>query len=124
MTDRLKDKIALVTGGSSGIGRAASQLFAREGAKVVIVDIDVAGGEETVQRITEEGGEAHFVRTDVSKSDEVEALVKEIIKKYNRLDCAYNNAGIMPDADESVLGLEEGIWQRVMDVNAKGIALC
>jgi NAD(P)-dependent dehydrogenase (short-subunit alcohol dehydrogenase family) len=72
MTDRLKGKIALVTGGSSGIGRVAAKLFTREGAKVVIADINVEGGEETVRRISEAGGEALFVRTDISKSAEVE----------------------------------------------------
>ena len=90
MTDRLKEKIALITGGSSGIGRAAAQLFSREGARVVIADINVEGGEETVRRINDEGGEAQFVKTDVSKSDEVEALIKKIIEMYSRLDCAYN----------------------------------
>jgi NAD(P)-dependent dehydrogenase (short-subunit alcohol dehydrogenase family) len=77
MTDRLKDKIALITGGSSGIARAAAQLFSREGAKVVIADINVEGGEETVRSISDAGGEAHFVRTDVSQSADVEALINQ-----------------------------------------------
>ncbi len=113
MTDRLKGKIALITGGSSGIGRAAAQLFSQEGAKVVIADINVEGGEETVRSITDLGGEAHFVRTDVSKSAEVEALIKKIIELYGRLDCAYNNAGVLGDV-VSVVDLTEESWNLVL----------
>ena len=123
MTERLKDKIALVTGGSSGIGRAAAQLFAREGAKVVIADINVEGGEETVQSISDAGGEAHFVRTDVSKSGEVEALIKKIIEMYGRLDCAYNNAGILGDV-VSIVNYTEENWDRVLGTNLRGTWLC
>ena len=123
MTDRLKDKIALITGGSSGIGRAAAQLFCREGAKVVIADINVEGGEDTVRRITDAGGEAHFVRADVSKSTEVEALIKKIIEMYGRLDCAYNNAGILGDIVSIVDHTEES-WNRTIDTNLKGTWLC
>ena len=123
MTDRLKEKIALITGGSSGIGRAAAQLFSREGAKVVIADINVEGGEETVRRITDEGGEAQFVKTDVSKSDEVEALIKKIIEMYSRLDCAYNNAGIVGDIVSLVDHTEEN-WNHVLETNLKGTWLC
>ena len=123
MTDRLKEKIALITGGSSGIGQAAAQLFSREGAKVVIADINVEGGEETVRRITDEGGEAQFVKTDVSKSDEVEALIKKIIEMYSRLDCAYNNAGIVGDIVSLVDHTEEN-WNHVLETNLKGTWLC
>ena len=114
MTDRLKEKIALITGGSSGIGQAAAQLFSREGAKVVIADINVEGGEETVRRIIDEGGEAQFVKTDVSKSDEVEALIKKIIEMYSWLDCAYNNAGIVGDIVSLVDHTEEN-WNHVLE---------
>jgi len=123
MTERLKGKIALITGGSSGIGRAAAQLFSREGAKVVIADINVEGGEETVRSITDAGGEAHFVRTDVSKSAEVEALIKKIIEIYSRLECAYNNAGILGDVVSVVDHTEEN-WDRVLETNLKGTWLC
>ena len=97
MADRLKGKIGLITGGSSGIGRAAAKLFSREGAKVVIADINVAEGEKTAQEIIDAGGEATFVKTDVSKATEVEALIDQIIEMHGRLDCAYNNAGIKGD---------------------------
>jgi NAD(P)-dependent dehydrogenase (short-subunit alcohol dehydrogenase family) len=123
MTERLKDKIALITGGSSGIGRAAAQLFSREGAKVVIADINVEGGEETASSITDAGGEAIFVGTDVSKSTEVEALIKKIIEMYSRLDCAYNNAGIIGDIT-SLVDYTEETWNRVLETNLKGTWLC
>jgi NAD(P)-dependent dehydrogenase (short-subunit alcohol dehydrogenase family) len=123
MTDQLKGKIALITGASSGIGRAAAQLFSREGAKVVIADINVEGGEETVRSISDAGGEAHFVRTDVSKSGEVEALIKKIIEIYGRLDCAYNNAGILGDVVSLVDHTEES-WNRTVETNLKGTWLC
>jgi NAD(P)-dependent dehydrogenase (short-subunit alcohol dehydrogenase family) len=123
MTDRLKDKVALITGGSSGIGRAAAQLFSREGAKVVIADTNVEGGEETVRSINDAVGEALFVRTDVSKSADVEALIKKIIDIYGQLDCAYNNAGILGDVISIVDHTEES-WNRVLETNLKGTWLC
>jgi NAD(P)-dependent dehydrogenase (short-subunit alcohol dehydrogenase family) len=123
MTDRLKGKIALVTGGSSGIGGAAAQLFSREGAKVVIADINVEGGDEMVRSIIDAGGEAHFVRTDVSKSTEVEALIKKIIEIYSRLDCAFNNAGISVGI-ASVVDHTEETWNRTLETNLKGAWLC
>ena len=123
MTKRLKGKIALITGGGSGIGRAAAQLFSREGAKVVIVDINVEGGEETVRSINDAGGEAHFIKTDISKAAEVEALINKIIEIYNRLDCAYNNAGILGDF-ASVVEHSEEAWDRVLETNLKGTWLC
>jgi NAD(P)-dependent dehydrogenase (short-subunit alcohol dehydrogenase family) len=123
MAERLKGKIALVTGGSSGIGRAAAQLFSQEGAKVVLADINAEGGEEVVQSITDSGGDAYFVRTDVSKSTEVEALIKNIIERYSRLDCAFNNAGIA-EAGASVAKQTEEVWNRNIDTNLKGTWLC
>jgi NAD(P)-dependent dehydrogenase (short-subunit alcohol dehydrogenase family) len=123
MTDRLKEKIALITGASSGIGRAAAQLFSREGAKVVIADINVEGGEETVKSISEAGGEAHFVRTDISKEEEVETLINKIIEMYGRLDCAYNNTGVLVKMD-SVVDHTQETWDRTLDTNLKGTWLC
>src|SRR5215475_5944409 len=94
MPGRVEDKVALVTGGASGIGRATALTFAREGAKLVIADLNEEGGHQTVHMITEEGGEAIFVRTDVSQTVEVQALISTAVETYGRLDCAHNNAGI------------------------------
>ena len=94
MAGSLHEKVVLVTGGSSGIGRATSLAFAREGCKVVIADMDVKGGEETVRMILDGGGKAVFVRTDVSKAADVKNMVETAVKSYGRLDYAHNNAGI------------------------------
>ena len=123
MTEQLNGKIALITGGSSGIGQAAARLFSREGAKVTIADINVEGGEETVRSIRDAGGEAHFVRTDVSESAEVEALIIKIIQMYGRLDCAFNNAGVLEKITSVVDHTEEN-WNHTLDTNLKGTWLC
>ncbi len=123
MAGRVAGKVALITGGGSGIGRATAQIFAREGAKVVVADIVVAGGEETVQLIKAAGGEAVFVKADVARTTDVEAMVKKAVDTYGRLDCAFNNAGIegviRPTAE---YGEEQ--WDRVLAVNLKGVWLC
>ena len=94
MPTLLEGKIALVTGGASGIGRATASIFAREGAKVVVADVLEDGGAETARMIEDAGGEASFVRCDVTDPASVEALVKRVVDIYGRLDCAFNNAGI------------------------------
>jgi NAD(P)-dependent dehydrogenase (short-subunit alcohol dehydrogenase family) len=117
------DKVALVTGGGSGIGRATALAFAGEGAKVVVADVSVEGGEGTVRLIGEAGGEALFVQCDVSKSMEVEAMIQRTNKAYGGLDCAFNNAGIGGDIT-SLPNYEEAIWDRVLRINLKGVWLC
>jgi NAD(P)-dependent dehydrogenase (short-subunit alcohol dehydrogenase family) len=119
----MKDKVALVTGGSSGIGRAAALAFAREGAKVVVADVQVAGGQETVRLIGDAGGEAVFVRTDVASPVEVQALVDQAVQRYGRLDCAFNNAGIEGTLAPTAECSEEN-WNRTLEVNLKGVWLC
>ena len=94
MEGKLRGKVALVTGGSSGIGRASALAFAREGAKVVIGDVGAAGGQETVDMIKQARGEGFLIKTDVSKAGEVEAMIHQTIEVNGRLDCAFNNAGI------------------------------
>jgi NAD(P)-dependent dehydrogenase (short-subunit alcohol dehydrogenase family) len=94
MAGQLAGKITLVTGGGSGIGKATSLAFAREDAKVVVADVNVAGGEETVRLIQDTGGDATFVSADVAQASQVEAMVQEAMRVYGRLDCAFNNAGV------------------------------
>jgi NAD(P)-dependent dehydrogenase (short-subunit alcohol dehydrogenase family) len=116
-------KAVLVTGSGAGIGRAAAIRFAEEGARVVVSDVNTDGGNETVALIKQSGGDAVFVRADVAKAAEVEALVASVVDSYGRLDCACNNAGIdgkiVPIIDQS-----EDNFDRVMSVNAKGVFLC
>src|SRR3712207_3440408 len=123
MSTRLNGKVALVTGAASGIGRASALAFAGAGARVVVADVNEGGGEETAHLIRQAGGEAVFVRTDVSRADEVEALIRRTLEQYGRLDCAHNNAGI-----EGALALTadctEENWDRVLGTNLKGIWLC
>ncbi len=126
MEGLVKGKVALVTGGASGIGRAAAILFAREGAKVAVSDIVVEGGEETVRLIKKSGGEAFFVRADVSRAENVEAMVNQTIKTYHHLDCAFNNAGISESGEETsgTIRCPESEWERIIDINLKGVWLC
>lgn len=119
----VEGKVALVTGAGSGIGRASALKFIREGAKVVIADWNAEGGEETLQMVKKAGGEGIFIKVDVSKKDDVEAMVKKAVEAYGRLDCAHNNAGVggtggfMTDASEED-------WDLVMSVNLKGMWHC
>ena len=120
---KLNGKVALVTGGGSGIGRAAALAFAAEGARVVVADVVVQGGEETVRMITQKGGEAIFVKTDVSRAAEVEALVRKAVDTFGRLDCAANNAGINGQT-QSLTDCTEENWDRVIGIDLKGVWLC
>lgn len=119
----LTDKVALVTGAGAGIGRATALKFAEEGARVVVADLNVAGGEETAELIRKQGGEAVFTRADVTDAAAVDALIRTAVDTYGRLDCACNNAGIegavVPFTDQS-----EDDYEAVMRVNAKGTFLC
>ena len=124
MAGRLEGKVALVTGGSSGIGRASALLFAREGAKVVVADVAVEKGEETVRIIQDTGGEATFVRANVSRATEVEALIGKVVETYGQLDCAYNNAGVAGSISAPMHEYPEEDWDHVMNINLKGVWLC
>ena len=123
MAGRLSGKVALVTGASSGIGRASALAFAREGAKVVVSDVNVDGGQETVRLIKGNSGEAIFVKTDVSQAAEVEALIRQTVAAYGRLDCAHNNAGV-EGALVTTAEYTEEEWDRVLSINLKGAWLC
>jgi NAD(P)-dependent dehydrogenase (short-subunit alcohol dehydrogenase family) len=123
MQGRVQGKVVLVTGGASGIGRASALVFAREGAKVVVADVVVAGGEETVAMIKAAGGDAQFVKADVAKPAEVEALIAKVVAAYGRLDCAFNNAGV-EGAMTSTLDCTEENFDRTIAINLKGVWLC
>ena len=123
MISQLYGKVALVTGASSGIGRATAIAFARAGAKIVAASRRSVEGEETVRRILEVGGEAIFVKTDVSNAVEVEALVNKTVDIYGRLDYACNNAGI-GGTSSLITDLSEEDWDCLVDVNLKGTWLC
>ena len=125
MAGSLDGKTALVTGGGSGIGRAASMAYAKEGARVVVADVNVEGGEETVQQIKEAGGEAILVYADVSKPQDTEAMVAQAVEAFGSLDCAFNNAGISGGRDRLLTAdyLEDD-WDRVISINLKGVWLC
>lgn len=123
MADRMKDKVALVTGASSGIGRATALTFAREGAKVVVADMNVIGGQETVQLVKAAGGDAFFVETDVSQAASVEAMVSKTVETYGRLDYAHNNAGVEGVLARTAEHTEED-WDPVIRINLKGVWLC
>ena len=123
MTGQFSGKVALVTGASSGIGRATALAFAREGAKVIAADVDVEGGEETVRMLKGNGSDAMFVKTDVTKASEVEAMINRTVEIYGRLDCAHNNAGIIGTGGPTADCTEEN-WERTININLKGVWLC
>lgn len=123
MAGLVQGKIALVTGGGSGIGRATSLALAKEGAKVAVSDVVVAGGEETVRLIQAAGGEALFIKADVTQVAEVEALINKVVETYGRLDCAFNNAGIEGTMTSTTECSEEN-FDRTIAVNLKGVWLC
>jgi NAD(P)-dependent dehydrogenase (short-subunit alcohol dehydrogenase family) len=129
MTKGMEGKVVLVTGGASGIGRVTAQAFARIGARVVVTtDANIEGALETIRLITDYGGEAGFIRCDVSKEKEVETLIGQIVETYGALDCAFNNAGVGPDGARigvfSIADCPEEVWDRMIDVNLKGVFLC
>jgi NAD(P)-dependent dehydrogenase (short-subunit alcohol dehydrogenase family) len=121
MADRLADKVALITGAGSGLGREMALLFAREGASVVINDIDAEAGEKTASEV---GDGAIFVAGDVSDDASVRAMFAAVRDAHGRLDVSVQNAGIMDPRDEGVIETPLDIWQRVLDINLTGVFLC
>jgi NAD(P)-dependent dehydrogenase (short-subunit alcohol dehydrogenase family) len=129
MAKRFDGKVALVTGGATGIGKVTAQTFGREGAKVIVAtDANIKGGEETVSLIKEAGGEATFIKCDVRVARDVGAMIDGCVKKYGRLDYAFNNAGVGPDGVRvpvvNIVDCPEEIWDRTVDTNLKGVFLC
>jgi len=120
---RLNEKVSIITGAGGGMGRVAALRFAAEGASVVVADTQEASAEETVRQIRAAGGEAIAVAADVSVEADAKAMVEVAIEKFGRLDVLYNNAGIMPQADHSVVDTPVEIWDQVMAVNVRGVYL-
>lgn len=119
----LDKKVALVTGAASGIGRQSALAFARAGAKVVVSDVTVDAGEETVKMIKDAGGEAFFVKADVSKAADVTALIAKAVEKYGKLDCAHNNAGI-EGVPAPLCDCTDENWDKTIAINLTGVYLC
>ena len=125
----IKGKVVIITGGATGLGRAASLEFGALGAKVAVVTgHNTDGGKETVRLVREAGGEAEFFQCDISKEEQVAGMINSVVEKYGRFDCAFNNAGVGPDGTRIPYGplteLSEEIWDKVMDVNLKGTFFC
>jgi len=116
---RLQNKVALITGGGSGIGRQSAVLFAGEGAKIAVVDLDEKAGRETASMIRD----AIFVRADVSVARDCQQMVEAAEKAFGKLDVLFNNAGIMLSKDDDAISTEEAVWDQTLDVNAKGVFL-
>jgi len=124
MAETLDGKVALVTGGGSGIGKASALALARAGARVVVSDINVDSGKATAGAIESAGGHAIFFKADVSQRKDVEAMINRTIEEYGQLDCAFNNAGIEGQVGVSISASSEDDWDRVVDINLKGVWLC
>lgn len=120
---RLKDKVALITGAGSGIGRETALLFAEEGAAVVCVDVNDAAGQETVQLVKDKGGEASFIHADVSSASDSEAMVRHAEETFGKLNVMFNNAGISHAEDDDALTTSEEVWDLTFAINAKGVFL-
>jgi NAD(P)-dependent dehydrogenase (short-subunit alcohol dehydrogenase family) len=120
---RLDDKVALITGGASGMGKLASQLFAREGAKVVLTDVADEAGEAVAAAIRDGGAQAAYVHADVSRASDAEAMVRFAVDTFGRLTILYNNAGVFPERDGSVTETPEEVWDLTIGINLKGVYL-
>lgn len=120
---RLKDKVALITGAGSGIGRETAVLFSSEGASVVVVDVNDAVGNETVALIAKAGGRASYIRADVSKSTDCENMIAHAEKTFGKLNVLFNNAGISHKDDDDAINTSEDVWDLTFDINVKGVWL-
>ncbi len=120
---RLQDKVALITGGGSGIGRETSLLCAQEGAAIVVVDINDEAGQETVEMIKTQGGQASYTRADVSKAADSEAMIAHTEETFGKLNVLFNNAGISHAKDDDAVATDEDVWDITMAINLKGVFL-
>ena len=120
---RLDGKVTIITGGGSGMGKTAAELFAAQGAKVVVADYSEASGQAVVAMVNAAGGQATFVKADVSNEADARGMVQHAVATYGRVDALYNNAGVMPEADHSVIDTDVDTWDKVMAVNVRGVFL-
>jgi NAD(P)-dependent dehydrogenase (short-subunit alcohol dehydrogenase family) len=120
---RLEGKTALITGAASGIGRAAALLFAREGARILVADVNDSAGQETVELVRHQGGDAVYVRADVSKADDCARMVQTAEQSFGKLNVLFNNAGIMHSRDDDAVHTDEDVWDLTMAINLKGVFL-
>lgn len=120
---RLKDKVCIITGAGGGMGKVAAEMFSKEGAKVAVFERDQKAGKQVVDQIKQDGGEASFYEVDIIDEDAVKNAVDKVVEEYGRIDVLYNNAGVMPEADNSVINTDQAVWDLVMNINVKGIFL-
>ncbi|HJF68306.1 MAG TPA: glucose 1-dehydrogenase [Staphylococcus kloosii] len=118
---RLKDKVCIITGAGGGMGLVAAQKFAAEGAKVAVFERDESAGQTAANDIVHNGGEAKFFQVDISNEQQVKEAVEQTVETFGKIDVLYNNAGVMPSADNSVVNTSEEVWDLVMNINVKGI---
>lgn len=118
---RLKDKVCIITGAGGGMGLVAAQKFAAEGAKVAVFERDESAGQTAANDIVHNGGEAKFFQVDISNEQQVKEAVEQTVETFDKIDVLYNNAGVMPSADNSVVNTSEEVWDLVMNINVKGI---
>ncbi|MBF7020102.1 glucose 1-dehydrogenase [Staphylococcus sp. 18_1_E_LY] len=118
---RLKDKVCIITGAGGGMGLVAAQKFAAEGAKVAVFERDELAGQTATNDIVHNGGEAKFFQVDISNEQQVKQAVAQTVETFGKIDVLYNNAGVMPSADNSVVNTSEEVWDLVMNINVKGI---
>lgn len=120
---RLEGKVCIITGAGGGMGRTAAQMFAQRGAKVAVFELNQEAGEETVTEIQKEGGEATFFHCNVTDEEAVQEAISQVVQLYGNIDCLYNNAGVMPETDHSVIDTPAEVWDLVLNVNVKGVYL-